>query len=103
MQYNNLPGTSLKLSVLSLGTMMFGAQTNEADSLAIMDHAYDKGMNFWDTANVYNQGESERIVGKALKGRRADIVLATKVCGQMGDALNDKGLSRRNILPWTPV
>ncbi len=98
MKYNNLPGTSLKVSALSLGTMMFGGQTEEADSLAIMDYAYHQGVNFWDTANVYNQGESERIVGKALKNRRDDIVLATKVFGQMGDKLNDKGLSRRNIL-----
>ncbi len=98
MQYNNLPGTSLKVSALSLGTMMFGAQTNEADSLSIMDYAYEHGINFWDTANVYNQGESERIVGKALKNRRDDIILATKVTGQMGQGLNDKGLSRRNIV-----
>jgi aryl-alcohol dehydrogenase-like predicted oxidoreductase len=98
MQYNNLPGTSLKVSALSLGTMMFGAQTNEADSLAIMDYAYEHGVNFCDTANVYNQGKSERIVGKALKGRRDDIILATKVTGQMGSGMNDKGLSRRNIV-----
>lgn len=98
MKYNNLPGTSLKVSALSLGTMMFGGQTNEVDSLAIMDYAFEQGVNFWDTANVYNQGESERIVGKALKNRRDDIILATKVFGQMGEGLNDKGLSRRNIL-----
>lgn len=98
MQYRNLPGTSLKVSALSLGAMTFGAQTNEADSLAIMDYAYAQGMNFWDTANVYSQGESERIVGKALKGRRNDIIVATKVFGQMGESLNDRGLSRRSIL-----
>ncbi|NLA52835.1 MAG: aldo/keto reductase, partial [Clostridiales bacterium] len=82
MKYNNLPGTSLKVSVISLGTMMFGAQTDEADSLKILDFAYEQGINFWDTANVYNAGESEGIVGKGLKGRREDILLATKVCGQ---------------------
>lgn len=98
MQYNNLPGTSLKVSALSLGTMMFGGQTNEADSLAIMDYAFDQGVNFFDTANVYNQGESERIVGKGVKGRRNEIFLATKVNGQMGNNLFDKGLSRRNIV-----
>jgi Predicted oxidoreductases (related to aryl-alcohol dehydrogenases) len=98
MKYNNLSGTNIKISELSLGTMMFGGQTNEKDSLAIMDYAYDNGMNFWDTANVYNQGESERVVGKALKGRRDRIILATKVYGQMGDNPFDKGLSRRNIL-----
>jgi Predicted oxidoreductases (related to aryl-alcohol dehydrogenases) len=98
MEYRNLPGTSLKVSMVSLGAMMFGAQTSEADSLSIMDYAHESGVNFWDTANVYNQGESERIVGKALKGRRDDIILATKVFGQMGTKPNDRGLSRRNIL-----
>lgn len=98
MQYHNLPGTSLKVSALSLGTMMFGGQTNEADSLAIMDCAADGGINLWDTANAYNQGESERIVGKGLKGRRDSIILATKVFNQMGEGLNDHGLSRRHIL-----
>lgn len=104
MQYHNLPGTSLKVSALSLGTMMFGGQTGEADSLTIMDCAADGGINFWDTANAYNAGESERIVGKGLKGRRDSIVLATKVFNQMGNGLNDHGLSRRHILAaWTPA
>jgi aryl-alcohol dehydrogenase-like predicted oxidoreductase len=98
MKYNNLPGTSLKISQLSLGTMMFGGQTNEPDSIAILNYAAEHGVNFWDTANVYNQGESERIVGKALKGRREEIFLATKVNGQMGTNPLDKGLSRRNIV-----
>lgn len=98
MTYNLLKGTSLKVSAVSLGTMMFGAQTSEADSLAIMDYAYGHGVNFWDTANSYNQGKSEVIVGKALKGRRDDIILATKVANQVGDGLNNKGLSRRAIL-----
>lgn len=98
MQYRKLNGTSLKVSALCLGTMMFGGQTSEENSLAIMDFAYDSGMNFWDTANAYNQGESERIVGKGLRGRRDDIILATKVFNQMGSGMNDHGLSRRNIL-----
>jgi aryl-alcohol dehydrogenase-like predicted oxidoreductase len=98
MQYNNLPGTNLKVSALSLGTMMFGGQTGEADSLSILDYAYEQGVNFWDTANVYNQGESERIVGKGLRACREKLFLATKVNGQMGDNPFNKGLSRRNIL-----
>lgn len=98
MTYNLLKGTSLKVSAVSLGTMMFGAQTGEADALAIMDYAYSHGVNFWDTANAYNQGESERIVGKALKGRRDDIILATKVANKMGTGINSRGLSRRSIL-----
>lgn len=98
MHYNTLPKTNLKLSQLSLGTMMFGGQTNETDSLAIMDYAFEHGVNFFDTANVYNQGESEKIVGKWLKNHRAETILATKVSGQMGNDPNNSGLSRRNIL-----
>ena len=98
MNYKNLPKTSLQVSQLCLGTMMFGGQTNEKDSFAIMDYAYEQGVNFFDTANVYNQGESEKIVGKWLKNNRNDIILATKVHGQMGNNPNDAGLNRRNIL-----
>jgi len=98
MKYNKLPGTSLLVSQISLGTMMFGGQTNEQDSLAILNYAHGAGINFWDTANMYTQGESERIVGKALKGRREDILLATKVFHPMGEKINDQGLSRRAIL-----
>jgi aryl-alcohol dehydrogenase-like predicted oxidoreductase len=83
---------------LCLGTMMFGGQTCEADSLAIMGYAYEQGLNFWDTADVYNHGESERIVGKGLKGRRGNIVLATKVGSDMGDGPNARGLSRYHIV-----
>jgi aryl-alcohol dehydrogenase-like predicted oxidoreductase len=98
MEYNNLPGTGVKVSKLSLGTMMFGGQTGEAEALSIMDYCYEQGLNFWDTADVYNAGESERIVGKALKGRREDIVLATKVFYAFGDKLNNRGLNRRHIM-----
>jgi aryl-alcohol dehydrogenase-like predicted oxidoreductase len=97
MLYNNLPGTNLKLSALSLGTMMFGAQTDMTESLAIMGYAYEHGVNFWDTANAYNQGESERIVGKALGAHRDEIFVATKVFGQMGANPFNSGLNRRNI------
>lgn len=93
-----LPGAGIALSRLTLGTMMFGGQTDEKDSLSIMDLALERGINSFDTANVYNQGESERIVGKALKGRRDQVILATKVAGQMGDHPFDKGLSRLSIL-----
>jgi len=98
VKYKTLPRTNLTVSELCLGTMMFGGQTNGADSLAIMDYAFDHGVNFMDTANVYNQGESEKIVGKWLKGRRSDLVLATKVGGKMGENPNDAGLSRRHIM-----
>ncbi|MDW7656541.1 MAG: aldo/keto reductase [Bacillota bacterium] len=98
MKYISLPQTNLQLSQICLGTMTFGGQTSEADSLAIMDYAFEQGVNFFDTANVYNQGGSETIVGKGLKGRRDRIVLATKVRGKMGSDRNSEGLSRRNIV-----
>jgi aryl-alcohol dehydrogenase-like predicted oxidoreductase len=78
--------------------MMFGGQTGEAESLSIMDYAYENGINLFDTANGYAKGESEKIVGKGIKGRRDKIILATKVFAQMGGDPNDSGLSRRNIL-----
>jgi 1-deoxyxylulose-5-phosphate synthase len=97
MKYNYLPGTSVSLSQISLGTMMFGSQTNEAESLSIIDYAIDHGINFLDTANVYNRGASEQIVGKGLKGKRDKLVLATKVSLPMGEGINESGLNRRAI------
>lgn len=98
MDLKYLPSTGVQLSALTLGTMMFGGQTDESESLRIMDLAFERGVNSFDTANVYNQGESERITGLGLKGRRSRVILATKVCGRMGTDPNDSGLSRRSIL-----
>jgi aryl-alcohol dehydrogenase-like predicted oxidoreductase len=98
MVYNYLGKTGLQVSIVSLGTMMFGGQTDDAESRAIMDYAFDLGITVFDTANVYNQGQSELIVGKGLKGRRDRIILATKVFGRMGSDPNNAGLSRRNII-----
>ncbi len=97
MELTNFPQTGLKVSKLCLGTMMFGGQTDGEQSLAIMDYAFEHGVNFFDTADVYNQGMSEVIVGRGLKGRRHEIILATKVFGQMGNNPNDQGLSRYHI------
>jgi len=74
--------------------MTFGAQTDEATARRIMDCCLDAGINFFDTANVYNRGAAETILGKWLKGRRDKVILATKVRGKMGDAPDDEGLSR---------
>lgn len=100
MNYRPLGRTGVLVSPLCLGAMNFGGPTDEAESIAIINHALDGGINFIDTANVYNAGESERIVGKALKenGRRDQVVLATKVYGKMGDGPNDQGVSRYHIL-----
>jgi len=80
--------------------MNFGGSTNEEDSFAIMRKAVEGGVNFFDTANVYNKGESERIVGKFLKENnlREQVVLATKVNGRMGDLPNDAGATRFHII-----
>ncbi|MBQ6036191.1 MAG: aldo/keto reductase [Lachnospiraceae bacterium] len=98
MEYRYLPGTGLCVSRLSLGTMMFGGQTSEEDSLKIVDCALDGGINVVDTADMYNAGLSEVAVGKALKGKRENVILATKVCNKMSDDVNDRGLNRRHII-----
>ncbi len=99
MEHRTLGKTGIKVSVQCLGAMMFGIWGNRDhdDSIAIIHKALDGGINFVDTADMYSQGESEEIVGKALKGRRDDVVLATKVHGQMGEGVNRAGNSRRWI------
>jgi aryl-alcohol dehydrogenase-like predicted oxidoreductase len=100
MHYRTLGRTGIKVSPYALGAMMFGAGGNpdHDDSVRIIHKALDAGINFVDTADRYSAGESEEIVGKALKGRRDDIVLATKVNGPMGDDPNHRGNSRRWIM-----
>jgi aryl-alcohol dehydrogenase-like predicted oxidoreductase len=97
MEHRTLGRTGVKVSPLCLGTMMFGAwgNTDHDDSIRIIHRALDAGINFVDTADVYAQGESEEIVGKALAGRRDAVVLATKFHGGMGDDPNARGNSRR--------
>jgi aryl-alcohol dehydrogenase-like predicted oxidoreductase len=99
MEYRTLGRTGVRVSPLCLGAMMFGAWGNRDhdDCIAIMRAAFDAGINFVDTADVYSAGESEEIVGKALAGRRDEIVLATKVHGVMGKDVNERGNSRRWI------
>ncbi|WP_327293043.1 aldo/keto reductase [Streptomyces sp. NBC_01198] len=97
MKYRTLGRTGIKVSPFCLGAMMFGAQGNpdHDDCVRIVHKALDAGINFVDTADVYSQGESEEIVGKALKGRRDNVVLATKAHLPMGDDPNQRGNSRR--------
>ena len=99
MSYRILGGTGIEVSVHCLGTMMFGAIGNpdHDDCVRITHAALDAGINFVDTADMYSAGESEQIVGKALRGRREDVVLATKVHFPMGDGPNRGGNSRRWI------
>jgi aryl-alcohol dehydrogenase-like predicted oxidoreductase len=98
MEYRYFGRTGYKVSPLCLGTMNFGAVTNEADSIKLIHRALDAGINFVDTANSYNEGQSEIVVGKALQGRRNKVFLATKVRSQVGQGPNDKGLSRVHIM-----
>jgi aryl-alcohol dehydrogenase (NADP+) len=97
MQYRPLGRTGIKVSPYCLGTMMFGKLANpDHDECIRMIHtALDAGINFIDTADAYSHGESEEIVGKALKGRRDQVVLATKAFHPMGDDPNSRGTSRR--------
>jgi aryl-alcohol dehydrogenase-like predicted oxidoreductase len=99
MEYRNFGGTGLKVSPLCLGAMMFGAWGNRdhAECVRIIHRALDAGINFVDTANGYSNGESEIIVGKALAGRRHQVVLATKVFAPVGPGPNERGLSRKAI------
>ena len=100
MRYRALGRTGIKVSPYALGAMMFGAIGNpdHDDSIRIIHTALDAGINFIDTADAYSHGESEEIVGKALKGRRDNVVLATKLWMPMGDDPNQRGNSRRWII-----
>lgn len=107
MQYINLGKTGMKVSRLCLGMMSYGSKKwrdwvlEEADAKPFIKRALDAGINFFDTADVYSIGESERVTGNILKElgvRREDLVVATKVNGQMSDDVNDKGLSRKHIM-----
>jgi aryl-alcohol dehydrogenase-like predicted oxidoreductase len=97
MQYRTLGRTGVQVSTLSLGAMNFGpiGDTTPDDAIALVDAALAAGVNVVDTADFYGQGASEEIVGKALAGRRDDVVLATKAFLPMGDERNHRGASRR--------
>jgi len=107
MEYVNLGKTGMKVSRLCLGMMSYGSKKwrdwvlEEEEARPFIKRALDAGINFFDTADVYSTGESERITGKLLKElgvKRENLVIATKVHGQMSDDINDRGLSRKHIL-----
>src|SRR3979411_1542828 len=95
MQYRPLGRSGLKISPICLGTMMFGGPTDEATSTRIVAKAREAGINFIDTADAYNGGNSEQVVGRAISNSRHAYVLATKLANPMGDDPNRGGLSRR--------
>ena len=99
MEITNLAGTGLTVSRVCLGTMTFGGQLNENDSIGVIKHALESGINFFDTADIYTGGQSEIITGKGLKGCRDEVVIASKVGGPSEEGLNGRGLSRKHILP----
>lgn len=99
MTYRTLGNTGVKVSPLTLGAMNFGsrATADHDEAIGIIRRALDAGVNIVDTADAYSQGESETIVGKALAGRRDDVIVATKFHSQWGDGINTRGSSRRWI------
>jgi aryl-alcohol dehydrogenase-like predicted oxidoreductase len=97
MQYRELPGAQLQVSRVCLGTMTFGSQVDEAGARGMIDRCLEAGVNFFDTANNYNQGRSEEILGHIFRGRRDRVILASKVFNKTGDAPDDRGLSRAAI------
>jgi len=98
MNYRQLGRSGLKVSPICLGTMMFGGPTDEATSARIIAKARDAGINFIDTADAYNKGGSEEVVGRAIARERDRWILATKLANPMGDDPNRAGLSRRWVL-----
>ena len=99
MKYRILTGTGAKVSRLCMGTMTFGSQVEECEAIQMVHRALDAGINFFDTADSYNNGASETILGKALKGHRDNVVLASKVRNPVGEHKHkDFGLSRWHIL-----
>lgn len=98
MQFERLGKSGLTVSRICLGAMMFGGRTDEADAARIIADAAENGVNFIDTADVYNDGVSERIVGKAIAANRDDWVLATKAGNRMGNKASHQGLGRKWIL-----
>jgi len=100
VEYRRLGKTGLKVSAISLGSWLtFGAAVEREAAVATIHRAYDLGINFFDTANVYARGAAEEVVGEALRGLpRSSYVVATKVFGAMGDGPNDRGLSRKHIM-----
>jgi 1-deoxyxylulose-5-phosphate synthase len=105
MQYRRMGKSGLKVSACALGGLYFGSKVNESTAMEIVDKALDAGVNFVDTADIYgkesiysqDRGRSEEIVGKAIKGRRQSVVLATKIEAPAGPGVNDRGLNRKHI------
>src|SRR5690606_9496182 len=97
MQYRLIGNTGVRVSSICLGTMPFGGDADGAEAARMFQRSVDLGVNFFDTANVYNQGRAEEILGRLIAGVRDDVVLVGKVGGRMGGGVNDGGTSRRHL------
>ncbi len=98
MKYNYLGNTGIKVSEYSFGVMTFGNEADEAESRKMFDFCLDKGVNMFDTANWYSKGTAEEILGRFMKGKRDDLIIASKAALPMSDKPNDQGASRRHIM-----
>src|SRR5688500_228936 len=98
MQYTLLGNTGVTVSRLCFGAMSFGGDADEATSAAMFARCLDAGINFFDTANAYNGGRSEEILGRLIQGKRDELIITSKVASGTGPGPNDRGLSRRHIM-----
>lgn len=98
MMFKQLNRTDLKISRLCFGTMTFGKPADQQTSTRMVDQCIEAGINFFDTANMYQLGVAETMLGEALKGRRKNLIVASKVRFTMGDAADQSGLSKKAIL-----
>ena len=98
MEYRNLGKSGLKVSVLGLGANNFGWWIDEQHSTVVLNHALELGINYIDTADWYDMGRSEEYIGLTLKGRRTEVLIATKFGQPMGEGFNDRGGSRWYIM-----
>src|SRR5215510_14944447 len=98
MRYRALGASGLRVSEISLGTMMFGGPTSDVEAQRMLDYGFEHGVNFVDTANVYSETRSETIIGEAIKAKRDQWIVATKVGNQVGSGMHDSGLSRRHVM-----
>jgi len=98
MEYRRLGSSGLKVSEVGLGGNNFGWWADEKTSIVVINHALDMGVNFIDTADMYDRGHSEEFVGKAVKGKRTQVIIATKFGNAMGDGPNERGGSRYYIM-----
>jgi len=98
MEYRPLGRTGVRVSELCFGTMQFGSDADEETSARMYAAGRDAGINFFDTANNYSDGASERILGRLIKGHRDDLIIATKCYSPEGDDINARGASRRHVV-----